>query len=238
VAEAVRAFYAAEIRYQDRQLGRLLTVLDRHLDLDRTLLLITADHGENLGEGGRWDHVFALNDALVHVPMILRMPGRLPAGVRESGLCSLLDVPATVADVVGGLDLAPGPGRSLLPGTFRPRDVVFAQGDPYLGHLERMGFVTGFERDVAGFADLLLSARDGRFKYVLSSRDGGRLYDLDRDPAETRDVSDAHPARAAALAAALDAWRDRTPRYAPGTRDARALDAREREQLESLGYVQ
>ncbi len=236
-AAAVRALYAAEVRYQDGRLGALLRVLDRHLDLDRTLLVLTADHGENLGEGGRWDHVFALNDALIHVPLLIRAPGRFPAGAREGGLCSLLDVPATVGDALG-VALDPGAGRSLVPGHFQPRSVVVAEGDPFYGHLERMSFETGLQHDVARYTAFLRAARDERFKLVTSSRAAPVLYDLETDPDETRDVSDAHPGEVRRLQDALRRFDADNAPYRSRDAGAGGLSAAERERLEALGYVQ
>lgn len=235
----LRALYAAEVRYQDAALARLLAVVDVELGLDQTLVLVTADHGENLGEAGRYDHVFAVNDHLVHVPLVARGPG-FPAGRREEGLCTLQDVPATLGDVVEGVEIAPERGRSLRPGAFAPRDAVVIEGDPFYGHLERMSLAAGLRRDVARFTDVLRAVRGPRFKWVWSSREGGALYDLAADPDETRDVQAVHPARAAALKARLEGWLAGTPPYRREAGDAagRGLDDAERARLEALGYVQ
>lgn len=237
-AAAVRAFYAAEVRYQDAQLARILEVVDRRLGRDRTLLIVTSDHGENLGEAGRWDHVFAINDHLIRVPMLIRAPGAVPPG-REAGLCQLLDVPATVADWTGAEEVPVGAGRSLLAEPYRGREVVVAEGDPFYGHLERMSVYTGLQHDVAGFTARLVAARDARFKLIVSSRTGEALYDLQHDPDEQHDVAADHPATTTRLREALAEWREAQPIYRreqqreaqPGMTDA------ERQLLESLGYV-
>ncbi len=236
---AVRAFYAAEVRYQDAQLARLLEVIDRRLGRERTLLVITSDHGENLGEAGRWDHVFAVNDHLIHVPMLVRAPGAVAPGV-ESGLCQLLDVPATVAAWTG-TGLETGAGHSLLDEAYPGREAVFAEGDPFYGHLERMSVHTGLERDVAGFTARLVAARDERFKLVVSSRTGEALYDLTVDPDEETDVATAFPEQVARLREALAAWRKDQPIYrreAAGEAAGAGMSDAERELLETLGYVE
>ena len=238
--EAVRALYAAEVRYQDRQLPGILEVIDRHLGLDETLLVITSDHGENLGEGGRWDHVFAINDHLVHVPMLVRAPGRVAPGARERGLCQLVDVPATVADWTGRGEVSTGVGRSLLEQPFRGRPVVVAQGDPFYGHLERMSLQTGPARDIARFTARQLAVSDGQFKLVRSSREGDVLHDLAADPNELRDVLAEHPERARALEAALTAWEAEQPTYHRPSRaenDGGGMSEEERERLHALGYL-
>jgi arylsulfatase A-like enzyme len=240
--ETMRALYAASIRYQDRQLGRLVDAVDARLDPARTLLVVTADHGENLGEGGRWDHVFALNDALIRVPLLVRQPGRFAAGRRESGLCETVDVTATIAEAVGGLPLRLDPGaRSLAPERFTPRERIVAEGDPYYGHLEAMSLYTGLQRDVGRFARLLRAVRDDRHKLVWAQGAGSTLHDLAADPDEVKDVSAEAPDAAARLQADLDAWlAERAPdAYRPEAGDAGGggLSDAERERLRSLGYL-
>jgi arylsulfatase A-like enzyme len=241
LAPTLRALYAGAVRHQDAQLGRLIDVLRERLGLERTLLVVTSDHGENLGEGGRYDHVFALNERLLHVPLLVRHPPRFPAGLRVGGLCQLLDVPFTIAEAAGaGASLAPDPSaRTLEPGRFVPRDLVFAEGDPYLSHLDAMSRETGFAFDVGRFTALLRSASDGRHKLVWSSRGGSSLYDLGADADEQRDVQGEAPDRAATLATALQSWLSATPRYAgpPPAGPEAPLSPAQRERLRSLGYL-
>jgi arylsulfatase A-like enzyme len=239
--EAVPALYAGAVRYQDRQLGRILSALRERLDLDSTLVIVTSDHGENLGDGGRWDHVFAVNDALVRVPLLVRYPRRFPPGLRVGGLCELIDVPATIADVVGGVALdSSSAGRSLAPDGFVPRSHVFVEGDPYLGHLGAMSGLSRFDHDVGRFAALLRAVRDRRHKLVWSSSGTVALYDVAADPDETRNVIVERPEVAASLRAALDAWLATHPHYraaAGHERDADPAEPEEIEALRSLGYV-
>jgi arylsulfatase A-like enzyme len=239
--DAIRALYAADVSYQDVWLGRLVAAIDRSLGREDTLLIITADHGENLGEGDRWDHVFAVNDHLIHVPMLVRRETHVAAGKRESALCQLVDVPATIAGAAGGLTLDPRQaGIDLLapPAAARQRRHAFAESEPYLGHLERMSFSAGFERDVARFAATLSAAHDGRFKYVASTRGAAALFDLQTDPHELSDVSADHPQRASELAAALARWQAKYATYSLADDAAGGIADDERARLESLGYVQ
>jgi arylsulfatase A-like enzyme len=233
---AIAALYAASVRYQDRRLAELLASVDRHLAAENSLVIVTADHGENLGESGRWDHVFAVNDHLIRVPLLIRYPRRFPPGRTVAGLCQTTDLPATVADVTGAFRPAV-PGRSLAPDRFEPRSHVFAEGDPYLGHLERMAQRSGFQRDVARWNASLRAVRDDRHKYVWSSRSQPVLYDLREDPDESRDVLSERPGVAESLRAALEAWQAATPAYQAAAAPE-APRAPELEQLRSLGYVE
>jgi len=236
---AVRALYAAEVRYQDALLGRLLAAIDRSLDPQRTLLIVTADHGENLGEGGRFDHVFALNDHLIRVPLFVRQPDHFPPGTRRSDLCQLLDVPATVREVVGprGEAIPVGAGHSLTGPV--PRGYVYAEGDPYLDHLDRMRQASADPERLARLAQPLRAVRDERFKLVWRASAPAALYDLTADPDELRDVAAAHPERARELALALERWRAAQPAYVPEPAPPREpLDRASRARLEALGYAQ
>jgi len=205
VEEVVRAFYAAAVRYQDRQLGELLESIDTALGRENTLVIITADHGENLGEAGRWDHVFAVNDHLIRVPLLIRLSKRFPPGLRIAGATGLIDIPATVADLIPALWLPPGEGRTLVPQNLQAREWVFAEGDPFRLHLERMSaYADSAELDAFGAS--LVAVRSSRFKYQRSSVTGAALFDLAADPNESDNVVDSWPEEAAALSAELDRW--------------------------------
>jgi arylsulfatase A-like enzyme len=113
--EWVRAQYKGEVSYVDAQLGRLLEALDTQGLTDTTLVVVAGDHGEALGEHGQWfDHGDDLYEPAMHVPLAMRMPGRLPAGVRVDPPVELTDIEPTVLRLLGLDDEAPHDGRSLL----------------------------------------------------------------------------------------------------------------------------
>jgi len=242
--ESIGRLYAAAVAYQDGKLGELIDVLRRRIDLDRAVVVVTSDHGENLGEGGRWDHVFAVNDALLHVPLVIRHPPAFPPGARIDGLCQLVDLPGTLLGLATrdpGARLDEGAaGRSLVPERFDPRDVVLAFGDPYLGHLGAMEAHTGFSRDVLPFAAVQRAIRDSTHKLVRSSVRGEELFDLASDPDETRDAAADAPARRDALRARLDEELARLPAYrGPPQHPAKDVETGSHDdaRLRALGYV-
>ncbi len=215
---SIRALYAAAVQYQDEKLGELLAVLRRRLDLDHAVVAITADHGENLGDGGRFDHVFAVNDALLHVPLVIRGPQHFPPSVRIPGLCQLVDLPVTLYSLArqdgSGAFAENLAGRTLEPIKFEPRDVVLGFGDPYLGHLRAMEEFAGLNRDVLAFAAVQRSIRDANHnKLVRSSVTGYQLFDLAADPDETRDLSATDAALCAALRVRLEQELSKLPAY-------------------------
>ncbi len=103
--------YDSGIAYLDHEIGLLFEELERRGKLDNTIVIITADHGEELGDHGRWGHAYSLHSELLHVPLLIIAP-RGPAGVRVAHPISLRNVPATIADLAD-LEGSPFPGSSL-----------------------------------------------------------------------------------------------------------------------------
>ena len=99
--ELYKALYDAEILYQDGLLGRLFDGLEQMGVKDDTLIIITADHGEEFGEiDGRVGHQLSLSDYLLHVPLIIRYPAQIPSGRRVESLASTIDIFPTVLDIL------------------------------------------------------------------------------------------------------------------------------------------
>ncbi|HEX3447117.1 MAG TPA: sulfatase-like hydrolase/transferase [Isosphaeraceae bacterium] len=111
--ELIRDCYDNCLSYLDRQLGELFDTLERRGVLDQTLVIVTSDHGEELGEHGLFEHGESLYRPEIHVPLLIVLPARnqSPEVVRET--VSLRDLTATIADLVGMADNAPFPGSSL-----------------------------------------------------------------------------------------------------------------------------
>lgn len=184
-----RARYDGEIRYADEQVGAIVTALRTRGLWGRTVLILSADHGESLGEHDYYfQHGQSVTDDLLHVPLIISAPG-LPRGRRIAATVSLIDVVATVLDLVGRRLPAGVEGRSLVP-------VIDGQeGD-------RPAWAESHQGEEA------VALRRGRLKYIAraGSLGGGRLYDVVQDPGETTDLAAARPAEAAALDGELRAW--------------------------------
>lgn len=105
--------YDESIAYLDAQLGRLFAELKRRGLWDNTLVVITSDHGEEFGEREIFYHGNSLYRASLEVPLLVRLPGSVPAGVEVSSAVSLRDVAATVLDLAGAESSGKLPGRSL-----------------------------------------------------------------------------------------------------------------------------
>ena len=106
--------YDGEVAYVDQELGRLLAFLRENNLVDRTVIILTSDHGESLGEHGEKTHGYLAYNSTLHVPLIIRAPG-FKGGRREETVVSHVDIFPTVCDLLELKKPAGLQGRSLLP---------------------------------------------------------------------------------------------------------------------------
>lgn len=111
--QLAREAYEGSIRSMDRRIGELLSVLQRDGWLENTLVVITSDHGEHFGERGVFLHGTSLYPPLLHVPLIISSPGRVPADVRIAEPVTQRDLAATITELTGFAGESRFPGRSL-----------------------------------------------------------------------------------------------------------------------------
>jgi arylsulfatase A-like enzyme len=219
--EHLHSLYDAEIRYTDNQLGRVLDHLRRR-GLDRsTLVVVTADHGEEFLDHGSWGHGRTLYEEIIRVPLVVHGPGVAPR--REAAQASLLDVAPTILAWAGLPRPAHFQGRSLL----EPAGARETFGDK--GHAK------------GGARKLFLRGGKAGLKLVLSldpKQDrvsGEEWFDLAADPAERRPTRPAEAEADAMRRRALSRWREARARGSAGR--AVGLTPEQIERLEALGYV-
>jgi choline-sulfatase len=209
--------YDGEIAYADELVGRLLARLRAKGALDHTVVAVTADHGEGLGQHGEHEHGFFLYRETVRVPLILRLPGAAHAGRRVSATAAQVDLPATLLDLAGvpAADMDGVSLRLAIAGGRGPDRPVYSE--------------TFFPRYHFGWSKLL-STTEGRFRYIRAPRP--ELFDEANDPAETTNVSAEHPA----TAHAMDAWLE-TQVPVGDLAGPSQVDPETTQRLEALGYV-
>jgi arylsulfatase A-like enzyme len=172
----LNALYDGDIRYGDRCFGEFLRFLKKKKLYDRTLMVIGADHGEHLGEHGLSQHGGKAWDAVIKTPLIMRLPGKVPAGATIDFFTENVDILPTLVGVAG----IPIPEGKVFDG-----DNVFE--------------VTP-DSESAKWALTLESIRSGEFKYILDRETGEELlYDLKEDPAEITNLAGRKPPMAAEL---------------------------------------
>jgi arylsulfatase A-like enzyme/Flp pilus assembly protein TadD len=210
--------YSGEVAFVDAQLAVLFESLRKGGQADRTLVVLTADHGESLGEHGELTHGYFAYNSTLHVPLIIAGPGVRPG--RVGTMVGHIDIFPTVCRLLGVPEPPGLQGRSLVPlmngGKDKPRPVYFESLEPYLNY---------------GCAPLRGFIEDGT-KYVDSPLP--EVYDLVRDAQEASNL--ASVTDIPALRKKLDAIRKALAGPTTAARTA-VTDARTRENLRSLGYV-
>ena len=182
--------YDSEVAYTDHFLGKLLALLEENGFLKDTIVVIHADHGDSFGEHGNVAHGGSLFEEVVHVPMILYVPGMDPR--RVDAPVGLIDIMPTLLDVMGLPDPGRLQGRSLrglMAGEALPPQPVF------------------FESNYPG--NLLYGVLDDGFKLLWDAKsDAFALFDLSEDPLELRNLVSSEAERRDQLMGVLDGFRD------------------------------
>jgi arylsulfatase A-like enzyme len=227
--DAQVAAYDAEVHFTDEQLGALTGALAVEGALDRTLTVVTADHGEGLMQHGHMVHGLHLYEEAVRVPLVVHWPDGIPPR-RVGRPVQLADVAPTLAELAGvAWQERPGQGQSLagvMAGweELDPSREVFLQRRQYERRAEGRRPVKGQK----------YALRSGRWKYIESREEGTfELYDLERDPGERTNLLPSAPPDAAAFPARMRRWVDAAPAQAQVP-----VDEETARKLRSLGYVQ
>ncbi len=237
----LQACYDSALATVDAEIGALMALLRQRRLLENTLLMITSDHGENIGDHGLMSHAYSLHDTIIRVPLIIRYPACFPQGQRVTSQVQLTDLFPTILDVLelersdvrrelqGASLLAPQPGveeRLAYAEMLAPHPSMRALN-------RRAGLPEKTPRPEYDRA--LRCIRTPEKKFVWASNGQHALYDLQQDPHETINRFAEEPEMAAALEQTLMTWKPpdgvplsaRLPDIAP--------DVRQR--LRDLGYI-
>ncbi len=205
--------YLQGVRYLDAYLHELFERLQSTGLYDRTLIALTADHGEEFHEHGGWWHGTSLYQEQVHVPLLIKQPGQAAKGTRRTDTARSIDIGATLMAGVG-LDVPP---------SFMGIDLFSERvSEPLLA-----------EEDLEG--NRLTSIRAGEWKLITANAGNPRglapieLYNLTDDPGETRNVASTQSDRVTDLLAQLESLRTRIAEHGRGvvgTAESDAADPR------------
>jgi choline-sulfatase len=223
------ARYDGEIRFVDEELGKLLDRLDSLGLRSRTLVVLTADHGEGLGQHNWMHHGLHLYEEAVRIPLAFRLPGVVAAGRRVEALAEMIDVAPTILDLV---DLPREPrfgGQSLVPA------LLGESTSERLAFLERRRYELEGEEAEAVKGDKF-GVRYRSYKYHWAPDEGTeQLFDLSADPTELHNLAARLPSLAASLQERIRSWRreEEAGRALPGQTVSPEIEKR----LEALGYV-
>jgi arylsulfatase A-like enzyme len=213
--------YDGEIAFVDSQIGRLVDFLDRRGRLDRTLVVVTGDHGDGLGEHGEGTHTLFVYDSTMRVPWILSCPALFDEElVVADRVVSIVDVMPTVLDLLGVERGGLMDGINPLAASSTTDRAVYVET---IATLTRHGFAP------------LHGLRRLDDKYIHAPRP--EYYDVAADPGETENLFEQRPGMARALNDQLAAMMAPWERADTALNRALPLDPEQAERLAALGYV-
>jgi choline-sulfatase len=216
--------YRGAIAFTDAQVGRVFDYLDARGLADNTIVIVTADHGEGLGEHGEETHGFFVYESAMRVPLIVRAPGRGLTPRRVAQPVRSVDIMPTVLDLIGAAPPQPVEGVSLVPlMTGQVRELPVEAYGEAMYPLHHYGWSE------------LTALRSERYKLIDAPRP--ELYDLERDPNELNNLFEERRSVGDAM---LRQLRDRKRLMAADAPPAPAtgdVDPETRSRLAALGYV-
>jgi arylsulfatase A-like enzyme len=216
--------YDGEIAYVDRRIGEVVEALRRRDLLDGTVIVVTSDHGEMLGEHGFMDHKFTLHEPVLRIPLVMRYPRAITPGQRRGELVLLQDLHPTLLALAGirnGAGDASRAGRGWppearpLPGIHRlePAEIRGrSPEDPLIAEFARPGDFLQVMKGLAAGVDLgrwdraLVAFRVGETKLIWGSDGLHPLFDLASDPAETVDLASSRPDAVSDYSRRVQSW--------------------------------
>jgi len=233
------ALYEGEIAYLDSRLKRIVDSLDARGILDECLIVITSDHGENIGDHDLMGHQFCLYNTLLRVPLVLRGPGISPRGRVEDKCVLSTDLYYTILDMLEiPLDRDTEGNRSILDEGYNSM-VVAEHEVPKITLRALKERFPDFKTDHLE-RELRCLYADG-WKFILNGNGRDELYDLRQDPGEERNLIEKEPAVASRMRKVLVEWaksRKKIQGDGRSIRDSRnEADEEILDKLKGLGYI-
>lgn len=192
IIRTVCDLYDSEIMYLDKQIGTFLKMLPEYCDMEKTIIILTSDHGQELwdhghfGHGGEVNHLVKLYDEVLHIPLIMWAKELFVKGKKISTPIGLIDLSPTILNILGIKIPSNFVGKSILHPDYQPmEEFVISQGlqckDP-----NRM--------DIAKHGTKIFSYRNKHYKLIIEEQMNKKeLYDIKVDPNETKNVINLYP---------------------------------------------
>jgi arylsulfatase A-like enzyme len=197
--------------YLDAQIGKLFDALASRDLLRNTLVIITSDHGEELGEHGLFGHGRSLYGQEVHVPLLIMQPGG-PAGWVVTDPVSMRDLPATIVGLLGLAQGAPFPGGSLAGSWSTGSRQHGIASSPAFSEVALRDKVSKNPKRAPAWRGPMQSLAQGGQAFIRNADGRAELYDIVRDPAEEHDLAaSADPAALMQFQGAIESLRDDAP---------------------------
>ena len=199
VASAAREAYDGAIAYIDHEIGHLMSELDKRGLLKNTLVIVTADHGEQFGSHGLFGHGYSLYRQLLKVPLFISLPGEIPLNRRVEEVVSLRDLAATIVDLIHLKGDHPFPGNSLAR-HWRSQPPSSNQAAFVLSETQK----TYVPRAVPSNKGNMASLIGKEMHYILNGDGSEELYDFQHDHFEQQNLAHSSKDKLAAFRAFLN----------------------------------
>ena len=228
----VESQYDGEIRFTDDYLGRFFDLLKKQGLWDNSLIIVTADHGEEFFDHGQKGHKRTLYVESVHVPLLIKFPQRAQVG-RDDRLVSLVDLFPTILEAAGIQSEVEHQGISLFKRDPKPNRSIFFELLSTFYH--RAGEGQAFEKEEQEWWGI----RQGDDKLLLVPSDQRiELYRTGQDPTEQLNVAIEDAELVGRLTEKIAAWRRESARLGRNRQATEAeLDPEQLERLRALGYL-
>ena len=230
--------YDGEIAFADHCVGEIVDYLKGSGGLDETVVFVTSDHGENLGEHGLIDHTLSMYETTLHIPLVVRYPERFKAGTTVGDLVSVIDIAPTIQEICNiksGIGELKPEEMSLARESRLRRSFVTAENERPLTAIALMK--AKYPAFDVGTIDYRMRAiRTEVYKLIWNIGGAVEMFDIQADPGELHDISGEQLETRDKLHKMLSEWMERIPLAG----DVSFLEGRDEESmkiLRSLGYV-
>jgi len=258
LADKLSLLYDGEISFLDERLGTLFDSMRRLGLYENTLIVLTADHGEEFYDHQGWWHGLTLYNEQIRIPLIIKLPGSRLAGTRISGMVSQIDIAPTIVAAIGGEPVPEFQGMDLLPSLVEPSDILGDSGggspegqtaEPGLAGDEQPATVDSrlpdsvySEEDHEG--NVIQSVMTGEWKLIVANQDNPRglptvaLFNLAEDPGETHNLAEENQAKVEELRRLMEECLARALESGIQRLEGGELEESTRQRLEALGYME
>lgn len=212
--EIINALYEGDLTYVDRKIGELVDFLRNENMLDNTILIISSDHGEHLGEHNIVNHMYSVYHPLTHIPLIIRYPKIFAPNSRKTEKVQNIDIFPTLLDILN-INQEKRPtlnGTSLVGPRSRPFAISESNYTNIFSNYHDL-FEAFPHVDQRTFGGLYLSILYGDYEYILLNSSRQYLFNLAKDPYEKENLIDAEEKTVQQLKEMFRQWRRETKSY-------------------------
>lgn len=229
--------YDAEVGFADQLVGQIIDKMRTLGVLDDTLVIITSDHGENLGDHGMIDHMLSMYETTLHIPLLIRYPERFGSKIRQNQLVSNIDIFPTIADVCNIKNNEVRVEKLSLANDDREghKFIIASNERPLTGIALMKGRYPEF--DTTKIDHKMRAIRTEQYKLIWDSSPRSEFYDLSEDKQELNDLSAVRIRDKKKLITILDNW----DRHFAGGDETKMFESKDEQTLKilrSLGYVE